>query len=626
METMKPGISLCMIVRDEQEFMEECLLSVKGIADEILIADTGSVDDTKEIARLCGAQVYDYPWNFSFSHARNFIMGKAAYEWVLLLDADERLFTQDGEKLLEFVKGSGFDGAHFKVYNYVGSYGEGQYTLHNALRLVRNNGLYRFAGDIHEQIMRIDEEPMDGLFAVTDIRLHHLGYLESVVSKKNKRERNIPLLLAELDKDPVNAFMLFNLGNEYMAKKEYGKALECYEKSKTFYKAQEAFGPHLFFRTALCHYNTQRLLKAVETLAEGLLIYPGCTDMEYLRGRVYMDLHRDFAAAESFQKAIDMGQPHATLRFSDDCATTKPLMSLAELNMRQHEYHKAAIYYTKAIQADNNLHAALYGMAKAYKKMGYAPADIEKRITSLFATPGHLPNRIMTADILLSQGLWEQSLTQLSFLNEAGEAFLGEVSLLWGKYYLLAGDFDKALESLSKSVSCAGAGSVLARTAKESAMMQFALLLMHKPGRTDVMDEAVDAIGRAFGEMGRLLCGQVLIVLSSGQEDLLHGQEPAGLMVFFSVLLRIILECGAFDLFERVLYVYNYVDSRNVLISLAQLYMECGFPQLAGQTVLRSIKELDAIDDFGAQVLLDSLVYQRAQGNGSSIDIKNAKI
>ncbi len=614
MATPRPGISLCMIVRDEQEFLEDCLLSVKDGADEMLVADTGSTDDTVQIARRCGAQVYDYPWDFSFSSARNFIMEKAAFEWILLLDADERLFPEDGEKLLEFINAASGDGAHFKVYNHVGAYGEGQYTLHNALRLVRNNGLYRFVGDIHEQLSRVDGGPMDGFFAVTDIRLHHLGYLESVVKSKNKRERNIPLLTAELEKNPDNAFMLFNMGNEYMAKKEYERALEWYMKAKAHFKAHEAFGPHLIFRIALCHYNLSRYAMAVKVLAEGLQIYPGCTDMEYLRGRVFMDWHRDFSAAESFQKAIAMGQPHATLRFSDDCATTKPLLSLADLYMRQHDHEKAAACYIKAIQADNDLHAALYGMAKAYREMGYPPAEIESRITALFSSLDHTPNRLLMVDVLLSQGLREQCITHLSKLDEAEESFAGEVALLWGKYYLQSGNHEKASAQLRKAVHSPGPHGVLVRTTKESALMLFVLMLMQKPGRAEDADEAVTAMGRAFGHMGEMLCRQVLTVLMGGQDDLLKGQEPGELLAILNALLKIILECGAFDLFEKALYVYNYIDSPKVLLSLAKLYLECGLLQMAGQTVLRSIKELDAIDIFGAQALLESLLQEKAAG------------
>jgi tetratricopeptide (TPR) repeat protein len=470
-------------------------------------------------------------------------------------------------------------------------------------------------GDIHEQLSRTDGKPMDGLFAVTDIRLNHMGYLDSVVSRKNKRERNIPLLIKELEKKPDNAFMLFNLGNEYMAKKEYTKALEWYFKAREHYKVQEAFGPHLLFRIALCHYNLNRYAMAVKALAEGLSVYPGCTDMEYLRGRVYMDWHRDFLADESFQKAITMGQPHATLRFSDDCATTKPLMSLAELHMRQHDYANAAAYYTKAIQADNNMHAAIYGMAKAYRELGYTPEEIEAGITALFLNLDHTPNRLLMVDVLINQGLWELCQKHLFMLDEAEESFTGEVALLWGKYYLRAGEIEKALEHLRKAVRCIKPSRVLIGAVKESVILLFVLLLIQAPGWTEDMDEAIQAVGQAFGHLGDLLSRQVLIVLTGGQVNLLQGEEPGELMVLLAAILKAVLECGAFDLFEKTLYVYNYIDNPKVLLSLANLYLECGLTHMAGQTVLRSVKELNIIDEIGAHVLLESLLQAKAIGS-----------
>ncbi len=596
-----------MIARDEQELLEDCLLSVQGVVDEILVADTGSGDDTKQIAMRHGARVYDYPWDFSFSNARNFIMEKAAYQWILLLDADERLFPQDGAKLLDFVRDATEDGAHFKVYNHVGAYGDGQYTLHNALRLVRNNGLYRFAGDIHEQLSRVDHAPMDSLFCVTDIRLHHLGYLDSVVSRKGKRERNIPLLLGELEKNPENPFMLFNLGNEYMAMKEYEKALAWYEKSRERYQRHEAFGPHLLFRMALCHYHLNRYGEAVKALAEGLAVYPGCTDMAYLQGKVYMDWRRDFLAEQSFQKAIAMGQPHATLRFSDDCATTRPLLSLAALHERQHDFGKAAEYYLKAIQADNSLHAALYGLASAYRKMGCPPQEIERGIAALFASLDHGPNRMMLADVLLSQGLWELCEKHLRELDGA-EGPPGELKMLWGKYCLATGQYREAAEHLRTAMGSIEAVRVFPGAKKESALRLFAALLM---GRAEDMEAGVRAVGEAFGRHGELLCRQVVSVLDGKKEELLQGESPREVLAVFSALLKIVLQSGAFDLFEKMLYVYNYIDSPQVLLSLAQLYLECGFPQLAAGSVLRSVKELDAMDDSGAQVLLESLLQEK---------------
>ena len=84
-------ISLCMIVKNEEKILERCLDSVADLVDEIVIADTGSTDATKEIARRYTEKVYDFPWIDDFSAARNFVFSKATQEYIYSADADEVL-------------------------------------------------------------------------------------------------------------------------------------------------------------------------------------------------------------------------------------------------------------------------------------------------------------------------------------------------------------------------------------------------------------------------------------------------------------------------------------------------------------------------------------------------------
>ncbi|HLP14673.1 MAG TPA: glycosyltransferase family 2 protein, partial [Bacteroidota bacterium] len=84
-------LSLSMIVKNEEARLAECLESMKHVADEIVIVDTGSTDRTIAIARAYGARVIEFPWNGSFSDARNTSLSNCRGEWVIFLDADERL-------------------------------------------------------------------------------------------------------------------------------------------------------------------------------------------------------------------------------------------------------------------------------------------------------------------------------------------------------------------------------------------------------------------------------------------------------------------------------------------------------------------------------------------------------
>ena len=92
-------ISVCLIVKNEEEVIERCLKSVVGFADEIIVVDTGSSDQTKSIARKFPDKIYDFKWIDDFSAARNFAFSKAKCEYVFWLDADDVIMPEDGEKI-----------------------------------------------------------------------------------------------------------------------------------------------------------------------------------------------------------------------------------------------------------------------------------------------------------------------------------------------------------------------------------------------------------------------------------------------------------------------------------------------------------------------------------------------
>jgi glycosyltransferase involved in cell wall biosynthesis len=105
-------LSVCLIVKDEQSYLAPCLQSIKALADEIVVVDTGSTDRTGDIARIFGAKVFDYQWNDDFAAARNFGLEKANGDWILIMDADEIISRKDHAKFLHFCRQLPEDG-HF---------------------------------------------------------------------------------------------------------------------------------------------------------------------------------------------------------------------------------------------------------------------------------------------------------------------------------------------------------------------------------------------------------------------------------------------------------------------------------------------------------------------------------
>ena len=132
----RTAVSLCMIVKDEEQYLAHCLASVKPIVDEMIVVDTGSADSTKDIALSFGAKVYDYEWNHDFAEARNFSISKASGSWILIMDADEVISHLDYPKFEEIVKVPPKSSAAFSIItrNYC--------TLANTIGWVANDGKY----------------------------------------------------------------------------------------------------------------------------------------------------------------------------------------------------------------------------------------------------------------------------------------------------------------------------------------------------------------------------------------------------------------------------------------------------------------------------------------------------
>ena len=140
-------ISLCMIVRDEEAVLARCLESVRGVADEIVVVDTGSVDATKEIARRFTDKIYDFVWTDDFSEARNFAFSKGTKDYLFWLDADDVLLEEDRKETLPadtdavlLNYNTGFDPQGRPVFSYFRE------------RLFRRSCGFLWKGAVHEAV------------------------------------------------------------------------------------------------------------------------------------------------------------------------------------------------------------------------------------------------------------------------------------------------------------------------------------------------------------------------------------------------------------------------------------------------------------------------------------------
>ncbi len=223
-------ISLCLIVKDEIKVIEKCLNSVyekmATVIDDVVVVDTGSTDGTRNFLDKFKCRVFDFEWCNDFAKARNFSLGKAKNDWVLVLDADEFLLECNVEQLLNYIKKENEQTVgEIEVYNY-GGFDELSYTKALIPR-VFNKKFVEYKGIIHEE-PSLKSGGVPKLYKV-DISIGHTGYIDEVALEKKKADRNIKLIEKSLAENE-NGYLNMQLAKSYMRKGDFVKAAENLEK------------------------------------------------------------------------------------------------------------------------------------------------------------------------------------------------------------------------------------------------------------------------------------------------------------------------------------------------------------------------------------------------------------
>jgi len=212
-ESAVKRLSLCMIVRNEEQLLPGCLESVRGVVDEIVAVDTGSSDATPEIVRAHGGLLLQHAWREDFSAARNVSLDAATGDWILWMDADERLRPEEHGRLRRLIGRNASEDAFLVPIRSEIPTGA---QVTRAHRLFRNRKGISFSGRIHEQIspsfarVRAREGPC------ADFTIDHLGYNFSADQLRRKYERNLRLLEAAKRQDPRDAYVRFCLAQALM--------------------------------------------------------------------------------------------------------------------------------------------------------------------------------------------------------------------------------------------------------------------------------------------------------------------------------------------------------------------------------------------------------------------------
>ncbi|CEO12725.1 glycosyl transferase family protein [[Clostridium] sordellii] len=275
-------LSVCMIVRNEEKNIERCLISIKDIADEIIIVDTGSTDKTTEICKKFNVKLINHKWNDDFSEARNISLDYATKDYILFLDADEEISKEDRTKLKALLNKDSLEEGYFlKLSNVIKGNEVGDYTV---FRLFKNNPKYRFKGKIHEQVATTIQE-LNGkkCIGTLNIKIIHYGYDPNTTNIESKYKRNINILnnYKEEEKD---TYYYYVLGNEYSRIEDFKDSIISYEKAiKSMNKKYNYFFyPYLVLNLAKSYFNTNQFFKEIKFIEHIKKTTPDFKDLYFM--------------------------------------------------------------------------------------------------------------------------------------------------------------------------------------------------------------------------------------------------------------------------------------------------------------------------------------------------------
>jgi len=311
-------LSLCMIVKDEEEFIENCLKSVQNVVDEIIIVDTGSTDKTIELAKKYTDKIFYHEWQEDFSAARNESLKHATGDWILILDADEEL-SLESQKNLRLLLTKPMMPTYFQLL--IKSYSSNKDANsfeHYMARFFTNFYDIKYKGKIHEQLSPMMSYPI--LISGELIFIIHHGYREEIIKKKDKfQKRSLPMLVKEMEENSaLDSFHSFNIGNLTM---DPEKSTKYFEDSidKLSEGAVPAYINVAYWKLIKGLVLCKKYEEAINIAKKALKKSPTIIDYaDFWEGFAHAYLYKgDYQVAiEYFEKAIETRKDNTSIAFA----------------------------------------------------------------------------------------------------------------------------------------------------------------------------------------------------------------------------------------------------------------------------------------------------------------------
>jgi tetratricopeptide (TPR) repeat protein len=588
-------ISLCMIMRDEEGHLARCLRSVEGVADEIVIVDTGSTDASVAIAESFGARVLHEPWRGDFAAPRNTAIDAATGDWILVLDADEELV--DGHALRELLHDEDIEGYCLREVNFIGEELGIESVVNSAFRLFRNRPQYRYEGALHEQIMGKVDPAGGACTRFVGVEIHHYGYLEPTSRAKEKTDRNMAIVMEEVARKPKDSFTLFNAGVEYQRTGRFDEALAYFQRAFATLPSLRAYYASLLLRNIVATLHAmEREEEALDVLRDALEAYPDFTDLHYLAGQIHTSRREYREAVRSFRRAIELGD-HGGDRYLAQAGMGSfySWHALGALYGVMGDTHEAVRAYRRAVATARGFYAAPLVKLAAALLESDDPETVREYLTGILPEARRADSLRVLGQVFVAEG---HPAHALACLEEARGLRPGDDShaIVLADAHIRLGD-------------AGGAARELATVAPGSASYPLAcgkrVLLGVVHGDLGAAAEAADALGPVDDGLYTVAYRAAVAALAGSEPPVVPDHLDRGRLV--TVVLELcgtLLDLGALDRFNALVpLLYALADGPSQVDEpLGRILFAHDFPEPAADRLLAAAQRDEASPEAYAEL------------------------